>query len=397
MRAMIVGLLVCLVSTSAAGADYQRRPLEFHHESYGVRELAELRATYDFGEYVAAGKTELERMFLLQDWVYRRVAYGGARKYVDLRNSLTILEKAGEGEVFWCNNIAAVFMQCAVSLGWTARYAFLRSPEGDAHVTNDIWSNELKKWIMVDATWNLHLERNGEVLSIPEVRDVWHRRGMADLVYIFGAGVDEKRYTVADMPIERTDSKLWHWWPVDEKWISFTHAVAYVMRNDFFSIEGGNGGSIWSDIVTIRDGYDEDDPYWEFAGRPGASNLRELFHDVNRVDVRLVPSYETSAARRKGRAPPEEMRVWFDAFGRNNFTPNLDHFLVQVNGGAWNVSSGDLAFQPRRGVNRILVRAVNKFGVQGPVSSCDIAWMPGATPLPQLPLEAWESEGEAPT
>jgi hypothetical protein len=169
------------------------------------------------------------------------------------------------------------------------------------------------------------------------------------------------------------------------------------MRNDFFSIEGGNGGSIWSDIVTIRDGYDEDDPYWEFAGRPGASNLRELFHDVNRVDVRLVPSYETSAARRKGRAPPEEMRVWFDAFGRNNFTPNLDHFLVQVNGGAWNVSSGDLAFQPRRGVNRILVRAVNKFGVQGPVSSCDIAWMPGATPLPQLPLEAWESEGEAPT
>jgi hypothetical protein len=251
---------------------------------------------------------------------------------------------------------------------------------------------------MLDATWNLHLERNGEVLSIPEVRDAWHRGRGADLVYIFGAGADERRYTVADMPIERTDSKLWHWWPVDETWISFTHSVAYVMRNDFFAMERGNGGSIWSDIVTIRDGYNENDRYWEFRGRPGANNLRELYHDVNRVDVRVVPSYAPvsapAAQPRPGRnQPAAPIRVWLDAYGKNDYTPNLDHFLVQVNGGAWAVSGADLSFQPRRGVNRVAVRAVNKFGVQGPVTICDIGCDGTGAAVPQLPADAWEAEG----
>jgi hypothetical protein len=384
------------VISPAATADYQLQPLAFHHEDYGVRELALLRDTHDFDEYVARGTSELEKMILLQDWVYTHVAYGGAKKYVGLTDSLAILEKAAQGEVFWCNNLAAVFMQCAVSLGWTARYVFLRSPLGDAHVSNDIWSNELRKWIMLDATWNLHLERGGEVLSIPEVRDVWHEKAMANVAYVFGAGEREKRYTVSDMPIERDDSKLWHWWPVDETWVSFTHAVAYVMRNDFFGIENGSGGGLWSDIVTIRDSYNQDDPLWEFRGKPAASSLRALYHDVNRVDVRLVPGYEIAPSPGGRRAPAPTVTAWLDAFGRDNFTPNLDHFLVQINDGRWQESGAEVVFQPRRGTNRIRARAVNKFGVQGPVTQSDIVWTPGSPPLPALPLPAWESGGATP-
>jgi hypothetical protein len=393
MRVLPACLLVCLVSSVAAGADYQKHPLEFRHEDFGTSELQKLRDTYDFDEYVATGKTELERMILLQDWVYTHVPYGGATKYVDLRNSLTILAKAAQGEEFWCNNMAAVYMQCAVSMGWTARYVFLRSPHGDAHVSNDVWSNELRKWIMVDATWNLHIERGGEVLSIPEIRDAWSRKTGADLVYVFGAGAGETRYTEADMPIERGDSKLWHWWPVDESWISFTHGVAYVMRNDFFAMER-NGDSIWSDIVTIRDQHNRDDAYWEFRNRPGAEDLRELYHDVNRVDVRVTPSYALTAPERRKRADPAPVTLWLDAFGPNNYTPNLDHFLVQVNGDGWKRSGAELVIEPRQGVNRIRARVVNKFGVQGPVTVYDIACAAGADPIPQMPLEAWEAEGE---
>jgi hypothetical protein len=395
MRAIAACLLALLAAGPARG-EYQRQPFPFYHEDYGTRELDVLRQTYDFEEYVAAGKTELERMILLQDWVYRRVAYGGAPQYVDLRDSLTILSLAVQGEEFWCNNMAAVFMQAAVSLGWTARYVFLRSPEGDAHITNDIWSNDLKKWIMLDATWNLHLERDGVVLSVPEVRAVWEERRMGDLTYVFGAGRDERRYTVADMPIERSDSKLWHWWPVDERWISFTHLVAYVMRNDFFGIERGNGGSIWSGIVTLRGRPQPGDPFWEFGGKPVASDLRALYHDVNRVDVRLVPSYlpaspPVRAARRPASQP--EVRLWLDAYGPENYTPNLDHFLVQVNGGAWLKSGAEHVFKPVAGVNTIRARVVNKFGVQGPVTEYQVAWAPGTLPVAAFPLGAWETPG----
>lgn len=395
MRAALAFLLLCFFSSTAVGADYQRKPLSFRHEDFSVRELQELRERYDFDEYVASGATELERMIRLQDWVYTKVAYGGATKYVDLRNSLTILEKASSGVEMWCNNMAAVFMQCAVSLGWTARYVFLRSPQGDAHVSNDIWSNDLKKWIMLDATWNLHLERAGEVLSIPEVRDVWHRKAGAEVVYVFGAGAHEQRYTVADMPIERSDSKLWHWWPVDETWIAFTHAVAYVMRNDFFGMESGKGGSIWSDIVTIRDAHNEGDRYWEFRERPGARNLRELYHDVNRVDVRLVPSYGNEPPDPRPGAKPS-VALWLDAFGRNTYAPNLDHFLVQVDDGPWKESGAHFTLQPRRGVNRIRARVVNEFGVQGPVTVFDLAWAAGSTAVVQRPLAAWEAEAGLP-
>lgn len=405
---MRVALVIALGVAAAlpAWSDLQRSPTVFHHEDYGVRELELLREKYDFDEYVAQGRTELERMILLQDWVYRNVAYGGAPQYTDLRNSLTILELATGGEEFWCNNMAAVFLQAATSLGWTARYAFLRSPEGDAHITNDIWSNDLKKWILLDATWNLHLERDGVVLSVPEVREVWHKRTMREVLYVFGAGEGETRYTTADMPIERADSKLWHWWPVDEKWISFTHLVAYVMRNDFFSIERGNGGSIWRGIVTVRDEGDANDRQWEFYGKPNTQDLRALYHDLNRVDVRVVPVYQPPAASSDRSAGDPQtgapgalapgVKLWLDAFGAYNYTPNLDHFLVQVNGGAWRRSGPELVFTPKKGVNNIRARMVNKFGVQGPITDFDLSWSPGGTPVALYPLAAWKSAARPP-
>jgi hypothetical protein len=325
------------------------------------------------------------------------VPYGGAPEFVDLRNSLTILRLAKGGEEFWCNNMAAVFLQTALAMGWTARYAFLRSPEGDAHITNDLWSNDLKKWILLDATWNLHLERDGTVLSIPEVREVWATQTMSELDYVFGAGRDEARYTVRDMPIERTDSKLWHWWPVDQKWISFTHLVAYVMRNDFFGIERGNGGSIWRGILTVQDPVlSARDRAWEFYGKQVATDLRALYHDVNRVDVRVVPAYEQAGppparVRRDVEAPP--VKLWLDAFGADNYTPNLEHFLVQVNGGPWQISGPELVFEPRKGINSIRARVVNKFGVQGPVTYFDLSWSPGTSPVAVYPVGEWESPG----
>ena len=388
-------LVLSLLGVVPALADFQRTPLPFYHENASVPQIKELRDRYDFDEYVARGKTELEQMFLLQDWVYTHVAYGGAPEFIDLRDSFAILDMASRGEEFWCNNLAAVYLQCAVSLGWTARYIFLRSPHGDAHVTNDIWSNELRKWIMIDATWNLHVERDGVPLSIAEVREEWNRKGMAGLDYIFGAGEHEQRYTVADMPIERTDSKLWHWWPVDESWINFTHAVAYVMRNDFFAIENGNGGSIWSGIVTIRDSSNANDEFWEFRQKPGARDMRSLYPDVNRVDLRLVPEVEPGAAEERSplrlfrRTPPPAVRIRLDAFGPYNYTPNLAGFKVQVNGGAWRDSGAELDVVPQAGVNHVRARIVNAFGVLGPITDFDFAWKAGSDPVPLLPATEW--------
>jgi len=359
--------MLALFPPGVAAADQQTRPIEFHHEEYGVEQLQTLRRLYDYDEYAREGESELEQMLLLQQWVFDTIAYGGAREYTQLRNSLTILSKARQGEVFWCNNFAAVFMQCAVSLGWTARYVFFRTPLGDTHISNDIWSNELEKWILLDATWNIHIRKNGVPLSIAEIRQEWIENDGADLEYIYGAADRAQSYSARELPIERDESMLWKWWPVDDQWISFTYAVAYLTRNDLFSYGDGEGSSIWNDILVIRDDLNRNDQSWEFRRRPAVENLEDLYHDLNRVDMRLVPDY------RWPRSTSGDVLLSLDAYGDSSYTPNLGRLLVRIDSGEWRTAEPLLRVdQPRDATVVVEARIRNRFGVLGPVSRLEI-------------------------
>jgi len=345
-------------------ADVQKKPIIFYHESFGRSELQALIKNFNFKKYISNGENEYEKMLLLKDWTYRNLLYDKSFKTQNLRNALKILRKSKKGKTFLCTNFAAVFMQCAVSMGWTSRYFFVRKPTGEQHANNDIWSNQFKKWIFIDSSWNIHVEKNNIPLSIIEIRKEWIKNKGEDLIYIYGAGEKKISYIKDDFPVKRKDSKIWKWWPIDNTWLSYTYEIALVGRNNFFSYREGDGKNIWSHMYIIKDRINKNDKKWPFRRKIPVKDPRHLFHDLNRVDIKVNKNFGSNSNR------IAEVRL--NAFGRNNFTPNLKKFLVSINNNNWQEKNSIFKFRLIKGKNVIRCFIVNKFGVKGPISSVKI-------------------------
>jgi hypothetical protein len=339
----------------------QHRPISFVHESYDTPALALLREEFSFDEYARRGASELEQMYRLKNWVFQNVDFKHNYEIGELRNALKILRLGQNGLTFHCSHFAAVYMQCAVSMGWTARYFFLRNIKAEEHAANEIWSNELKKWIFIDVTWNVHIEKDGVPLSILEIRREWIRNDGKDVVYVFGDGTNERRYTYKDFPVERSDNNAWIWWPLDEIFITYSYEVALIGRNDFFTKEVGEGEyEFWQTIYIIKDEINSGDKEWSLRRRTDVDDMRALYHDVNRVDIGYT------------RLDKRTLRVRLDAFGPYNYTPNFGQFLVKENGKDWKRADAQFDWKLKRRANRLEARIVNRFGVLGPITVLEL-------------------------
>ena len=279
------------------------------------------------------------------------------------------LRRARRGDRFLCTTMATVYLQCAASMGWTARMVFLKRPGGAEHAGNDIWSNLHRKWIYIDPTWNIHLELRGVPLGIHEIRGEWKKNRGKNLVYVFGAGKNERRYRTRDLPVRRKDSRIWKLLPLDRAWPSYSASISVLGRNDFFSSAAGAKGS-W-------------EPMYEMARKPGWKKrllsffsggvdypLGSLFYDLNRVDVFIERDAENSGA---------VVRVRLDAFGKNNYTPNFMEYLVKINGRDWEIAGDRFEFRTERGDNVVRARIMNRLGVVGPVTEKRFGTLPGST------------------
>ncbi len=350
-----IGALVALLALGAMlGAEEPKNlDITFASERFETPQLARLRKLYNFDEMVSKGSSELDQMLLLKNWVFRNVPYRQNYEYSQVHDSLQILELATSNIGVLCTQFSAVYTQLAAAMGWTSRYVYNRNPAGDEHSTNEIWSNQLAKWIYIDTTWNLHVEKSGVPLSALEVRREWLANKGRNLVYVFGAGADEARYTNAQFPVKRSDNRAWLLWPLDDSWVSYTWQLAWIGRNDFFT----SNYLFWDAIQVYKDEAVENDDTWGLRQQP-AADAEALYHDVNRVDIQL----SSSAARL--------VTVKLDASGPGNITPNFDRFLVRTNGGDWKVLEGDTVTVGATGPNTtVQARVRNKFGVLGPVTT----------------------------
>ena len=353
-------LLICLSANPIQSEELQKRPIEFKHETFGAPGLESLRREFDFDEYVTRGRTELERMLYLKNWVFSNLDFRHNYAIGNLRNALKILRLGKSGSSFHCSHFATVYLQSALSLGWTSRYFFLRNIKGEEHAVNEVWSNELSKWIFIDVTWNVHIEKDGIPLSIIEMREEWIKNGGKDVVYVFGVGPNERRYTHRDLPVERSDNNAWIWWPLDEIFITYTFEIALIGRNDFFNPDVGEGDRFWSTIYIVKDWLNSWDKNWSLRLRTDIDDMRAIYHDINRVDIYREPVDDRT------------LSVRLDAFGDYNFTPNFKEYLVKINGGRWQVSSERFQWALKRRKNTLQARIRNLFGVLGPVTTVEV-------------------------
>jgi len=338
--------------------------MPFAYEAPDHPKLVALREKYNLDDVIKDGQTELEKLVMLRDWVSHQWRFKGPEGKYPAWDAHEILER----KIGMCVQYAIVYVQCAASLGYQARFVFGYHPGTmrTAHEVCEVWSNEYGKWVFMDPNGNRHHvdPKTGVPLSMLEVHDRMVRTYYGDNVATYDERPREPAYcdeiatcsrlamTPPD-PSERLAGNPKRWLP----WTKWLY-VRCVPRNDWYArpvplprMQGWNsydwtGYWTWSDAQTPRD--------WRYGHVTG----RRADWEWTLNQVRFAATYGS----REGALTVHMGTV----------TPHFDTFLVRTDGGNWKPSGRTLEWRLRPGTNRLEMRVRNSSGVLGHVSILEL-------------------------
>lgn len=325
--------------------EYSKR---FKYDSYENPKLKELRERYNLNDVIAGGKDEFDRQVLLNDWVHHQFKKFGAPT-AKPTGALEILRCVEEGHTFFCAQYADTLVSAAASLGWVDRSLCLRMHQGvtkggsSEHSVTEMWSNQYRKWVMFDPTANMYIEKGGVPLNAVEIRTEWFYHEGLDLRLVIGK--ERKRYKKADLPIFLGRFANFGDLTVAEDELSKYGFIGYVTNTNLMDSRPGD-----SDIAFIVKDKLCDGTRWHTRLYPSDPSVDPYF-PINQAAISLS-------------VDGTKIRV-----GLRTLTPNFKEFRVQIDAGGWKPSGDQLRWDLRSGLNCIQVRAVNHFGVEGPVST----------------------------
>lgn len=156
-------------------------------ESFNLARLEELKRRETLDTVLADGNSEFERILLLKEWVSAQWPQGSPNPYPPW-DAIVILDWIRTGITGgFCAQYAQVLLQSLAAYGMTGRYVEIGSTGNPyAHFVMEVWSNEFDKWIVLDADYNLHFERDGIPLSALEVHDALVRSELNEVVVVPG-------------------------------------------------------------------------------------------------------------------------------------------------------------------------------------------------------------------
>ena len=328
-------------------SEYTKR---FTFDTHDNPKLKALREKYELDKVISPGKDEFDKQIHLLDWTHHRFKKFG-RPSTNPRGALKILEAVDQGHTFYCAHYARVFVSAAASLGWVDRSLALRRHQGVAkggsseHTSTEIWSNQYRKWIMIDPTANMYIEKDGIPLNAYEIRTEWFYRGGQDLVFVIGK--ERKKYRKADLPIFLGNFAGFGDLTVPADELDKYGFIGYIPNNNLMDAREDYGqmfifqdklcdGQKWHTRVIPKN--PATDPYF-----PIGQAAMTLVADGDRIRVNL-----------------------------RTMTPNFKKFQVRMDEGQWRTSGDSIGWPVHAGSNRIEARTVNQFGVTGPISTVKV-------------------------
>jgi hypothetical protein len=328
-------------------SDYTKR---FKFDSFDNPKLRELREKYRLDDVVAPGKDEFEKQLLLVDWVHAQFKKFG-RPSSEARGALDVLKAVGEGHTFFCAQYAQVLVSAAASLGWVDRPIALRRHQdggkGGAreHTTTEIWSNQHRKWIMVDPTFGLHLLKDGVPLNSYEIRTEWFYNEGRDLAFVMGK--DRKAYRKADLPVFLARFPGYGDLDLSRDELDKYGFTGYVPNTNLM-----DSGSDYGGMFIVKDKLCDGTKWHE---------------RVNPANPAVDPYFPIGQAAPSLAAEGGKAKVTL-----RTLTPNFKEYQVRLDRGEWAASEATLLWGLRPGLNRLEARTVNRFGVPGPVSVVEL-------------------------
>jgi hypothetical protein len=327
-------------------SDYSSR---FKFDSFENPKLKELRERYKLDLVVAAGKDEFDKQVLLLDWTHHQFKKFG-RPSANPKGALEILKCVEEGHTFFCAHYADTLVSAAASLGWVDRALALRrhkdypgagAPE---HSSTEIWSNQYRKWVMVDPTANMYVEKDGVPLNAFEIRTEWFYREGKDLV--FSIGKDRKKHRKADLPIF-----LGRFAGFGDLTVPANEMEKYGFTGYLPNTNLMDAGPDYGKMFIVKDKLCQ--ASWHERVNP-ANPAVDCYFPIGQAAVGLA-------------ADGGKLKV-----ALRTLTPNFREYKIQLDGGGWKSSGDSISWTVHAGSNRLEARTVNQFGVEGPISTVEL-------------------------
>lgn len=334
----------------------QRGSWPFAHQApFHRAEL--LRKRFKLDDVVAKGKTEMEKLVLLREWCRHTAPKGwdaGATQWVPPWDALVILEtNKAPLALCMCTHYSTLFVQCAVALGYNARHLIL-----DHHCAAEVWSNQFRKWIVmdtgnsVDPTLNCHFEKDGAPLGAVEIHKLWKADRLKEIEAVY----TPPRGRVRGDELGKKDQCGF----VNYRRFGIPFRNNHMATPFPGEIEHGEAdyycdAYLWWDDHAVPS---ESPEYGKTTCRVADYNwtLNETAIYLQASDAKDTPT------------------VILDSV-----TPNLDKFVVSVDGGKWEPQTSPFQWKLHAGENTIRVKSVNQFGVEGMESVARVSFK-GAAP-----------------
>lgn len=325
-------------------SDYTQR---FTFDRYDNPKLKQLRQKYDLDKVIATGKDEFDKQILLMDWVHHRFKKFG-RPSAKPQGALEILRDVEAGHTFYCAHYAKVYVSAAASMGWVDRSLALRRHQGVAvggsteHTTTEIWSNQHRKWVMLDPTANMYIEKKGVPLNAYEIRTEWFYHAGKDLVFVIGK--QRKKYRKTDLPIFLARFKDFGDLTVPADELDKYGFIGYIPNTNLMDAREDYGR-----MFIVKDKLC-DGTQWHQRTLPKNPAVDPYF-PIGQAAIHLA-------------AGDGAIKVTL-----TTMTPNFKEFQVRIDDGSWRRCGENIQWEVHSGINTMSARALNQFGVEGPIST----------------------------
>ena len=306
-----------------------------------------LRKKYNIDEVVADGKSEMDKLTTLRAWTRHQWHNGwsaGELMWCTPLDALLLFDMAGRGKSSgFCGHYAAAFVQCAQTLGFTGREIC-----GRAHAYSEVWSNDFRKWILMDVGPSADDEKeityHYEVDKVPVSSLEMHRRLLKN---------DWKGVVVKP----NTPSNYWEPEKEPESMKRYAFVATYFRNNQLDSpLPGDLDLNGWPSAIywlLWRDGARQ----LEYPEYPYTTNREgDMYWTLNQTAV--YPSYGSTAGT---------LHLEFDTV-----TPNFTRYEVRLDGGEWTKCDDTFDWPLHAGANSLNARTVNAFGKPGIVSTLEV-------------------------
>ncbi len=139
----------------------------------------------DYGSLT--NKAEFESILRIKEWVAAQWPHSLPDPYPPW-DAIIILDWIRTGRTGgFCGQYSQVMLQALASFGIPARYVEIGRLTPVDHFVIEVWSNDYDKWVMLDADFNVHFERNGIPLGAVELHDALMNGATDDVDEILGS------------------------------------------------------------------------------------------------------------------------------------------------------------------------------------------------------------------